>query len=182
MKKFKLLFLFVPIVFAVDWHQEVFYHEINQFRKDPLLYQKNHTDLVVRCTVPLDETYPPLQVVSILQESSSFQASTMASNECFVITHDTCPNYCWHFGTCSFQDRMDTFLRNTRHHNPLEIMIKGVKDPYKIFYQFLNSEPHCNHILNCHINSMGASFIRIDKNIFVADFVYISPNQDPLFL
>lgn len=169
------LFL-LPFLFLVkaDWHQDVFYQEINQFRQNPLLYQQNHSNLPVHCSVPLDETYPPLQIVSTLEESSFFQASSMASAECFVITHDTCPTECWRFGSCSFQDRMDWFLRDLRHHNSLEIMIKGMRNPYNIFYQFLNSEPHCNHILNCHINSMGASFIRKDKNIFVADLVYLS--------
>lgn len=170
-----LLCPLVPV--QTDWHQDVFYQEINQFRQNPLLYQQNHSGLIVHCSVPLDETYPPLHMDPHLEESSHFQASSMASYECTVITHETCPKDCWQFGSCSFQDRIDWFLRDVRHHNPLEIMTKGMRNPYNIFYQFLQSEPHCNHILNCHINSMGASFVRTDKNIFVADLIYLSSHN-----
>lgn len=169
-----LLFSFVSVVVRGDWHQDVFYQEINRFRHSPVAYQQNHTDVVVRCTSPLDESYHPLSVVEALQNSSSFQAWTLSTNACTDISHDTCPLYCDQFDSCSYMDRIDRFLQGMEHHNTLEILIKGPKNPYKIFHYFLESQPHCDHMLNCHINSMGARFSRVDKNVFVADFAYIS--------
>ena len=166
---------FVCLVVACgDWHQDVFYDEINRFRQSPIAYQQNHTDVVVRCTSPLDESYRPLIITGALQNSSSFQAWTLSTNACADISHDTCPLYCGMFDSCSFTNRIDRFLQGLNHHNTLEILIKGPKNPYKIFQYFLGSQPHCDHMLNCHINSMGASFSREDKNVFVADFAYIS--------
>ena len=174
-KQLALLFSFVCLVVrGHDWHREVFYDEIQRFRHSPVAYLQNHTDVVVRCTSPLDESYRPLRIVDALQNSSSFHAWTLSTNACADISHDTCPLYCDQFDSCSYMDRIDRFLQGTNHHNTLEILIKGPKNPYKIFHYFLGSQPHCDHMLNCHINSMGASFSRIDKNIFVADFAYIS--------
>ena len=174
-KKTLVLFCsFICLVVGGDWHQDVFYEEINRFRYSPLAYQQNHTDVVVRCTSPLDESYHPLWIMEALQNSSSFQAWTLSTNACTVISHETCPLYCVQFDSCSYIDRIDRFLQGINHHNTLEILIKGPKNPYKIFHYFLESQPHCDHMLNCHINSMGASFSHIDKNVFVADFAYIS--------
>lgn len=167
----KMVFMLFCVV-AADWHQDVFYQEMNKFRHSPLAYRQEH-DIPVQCTAPLDETYPPLQVVKKLENSSYFQALTMSSRDCPVVSHDTCAIYCSQFGGCSFQERADWFLQGVQYHNALEIMIMGPKNPLKIFHHFLNSEAHCDHILNCHINSMGASFAHTDKNIFVADFAYI---------
>lgn len=161
-----------PLTVVGEWHQDVFYQEINKFRASPTDYQKEH-DINILCTVPLEETYPPLKVVQQLENSSYFHASTIASNECPVVSHETCNIFCSQFGSCSFQDRVEWFLHNVPYHNALEIMILGPKDPLKIFHHFLASEAHCNHILNCHINSMGASFVHADRNIFVADFAYV---------
>lgn len=157
-----------------DWHEDVFYQEINRFRHSPVAYQRNHTDIAVRCTSPLDESYRPLIIVGALQNSSAFQAWTLSTQECVDISHDTCPLYCDSFESCSYTDRIDRFLQGIEHHNTLEILIKGPKNPYKIFQYFLESQPHCDHMLNCHINSMGASFSHVDKNVFVADFAYLS--------
>lgn len=157
-----------------DWHQDVFYDEINRFRQSPRLYQHDHPGVVVRCFSPLDETYPPLRVEEALLNSSHFQAWTLSSNkECPVVSHETCPPYCGMFGSCSTTDRIAHFLQGRDHHNILEILILGPKNPYKIFQHFLASQPHCDHMLNSHINSMGASFVHMDKNIFVADFAYL---------
>jgi len=172
------VFLFFLLSFSVvkcDWHREVFYQEINKFRNLPIAYRQNNSNVVIRCSGSLDETYPPLQFVEELENSSYFQASTLSSNECPVISHETCDLYCHEFGgSCSYMDRIEWFLQGKPNHNVLEILIKGPKNPYKMFQYFLESEAHCNHILNCHINSMGASFSHIDKNVFVADFAYIN--------
>lgn len=156
-----------------DTHRKIFYREMTEFRHDPFGYLKNHTGVQVRCTAPLGESYRPLHVSPLLEESSMFQSSTMASSECLEISHQTCPIYCHQFGDCSFQSRMDWFLRDTPNHNNLEIMIRGMKDPQRIFQQFLGSEKHCNHILDCHINAMGVSFSHADRNVMVADFSYL---------
>lgn len=169
--------LFGPWIWAMvrgDWHQDVFYEEINIFRHSPRQYQQNHTDVVIRCSGPLDEAYQPLRVAEALQNSSSFQAWTLSTKECPDISHDTCFLYCDLFSSCSYIDRIGRFLQDVEHHNILEILIKGPKNPYKMVHYFLGSQPHCDHILNSHINSMGAGFSRIDKNVFVADFAYIT--------
>lgn len=171
-----LFFLVLSSVGTCVWQRDVFYNEINKFRSFPIAYKQNNTDLIIRCSGPLDEIYQPLQVVEALENSSYFQASTISMNECPIVSHETCDLYCHQFGdSCSYLDRIEWFLGGTINHNILEILIKGPKNPYKIFQYFLESEAHCNHILNCHINSMGASFSHIDKNIFVADFAYINP-------
>lgn len=172
-----ILFLF-PVAIVSGQHRQVFYEEINKFRRDPRVYQQQHPGLIVRCTSSLDQSYLPLTVEHVLENSSYFQAETMSSNQCPVLTHETCDAYCWKFGGCSFQKRMDWFLHDVPHHNTLEIMIQGPKNPYKIFYSFLGSEPHCNHILNPNINVMGASFVRTDANVLVADLAFFSsPSQ-----
>jgi len=170
-----LSFVVSLVVCAGNWHQDVFYQEINTFRHSPSAYQKNHPEIVVHCSSPLDESYQPLRVDEALQNSSYFQAWTLSLQECPEISHDTCLSYCHQFQSCSYMDRIDQFLQGIKHHNTLEILIKGPKNPYTIFQYFLQSQPHCDHMLNCHINSMGASFSRVDKNVFVADFAYISP-------
>lgn len=170
-------FLFILCAFPFvqgDWHRNVFYEQVNKFRNSPRAYQQNHTDVVVRCSSPLDEFYLPLQMIGALENSSCFQALTLSRNKCVAISHETCPFYCGQFKSCSYLDRMEWFLQGIEHHNSLEILIKGPQNPYKIFHYFLESEPHCNHMLNGHINSMGASFSRVDKNVFVADFTYVS--------
>lgn len=156
-----------------NWHKQVFYEELNTFRMSPIAYQQNHPEVVIHCSFPLDETYRPLNILDELQNSSSFQARTVSQKEC-VVTHETCDLYCIQFGTCSYIDRINYFLQNIQHHNVLEILISGPKDPHQIFYYFLGSEPHCNHMLNAHINSVGASFSHIDRNVFVADFCYVN--------
>lgn len=169
----KLWILFLSImVSASDWGRDVFYQEINRFRASPLAYQQEH-GIKVRCTAPLDETYPTLQIHPVLENSSYFQASTLSSLDCPIVSHDTCYLYCQQFGGCTFLDRVGWFLHNVSSHNALEILMMGPKDPHKILYNFLGSERHCNHILNCHINSIGFSFVHIDRNIFVADLAYI---------
>lgn len=172
-KIFPIVLCFFPLTIGGEWHQDVFYEEINTFRHSPIAYQQNHTDLVVRCSFPLDETYPPLQVVEALENSSYFQAYTLSMKDC-PISHETCDLYCDLFPSCSYMDRIGSYIGSTTHHNILEILIQGPKNPYKIFHHFLASEPHCNHMINPHINSMGAYFHRIDRNVFVADFAYIS--------
>lgn len=170
----KLLLLGTLLVVAKGgWHRDIFYQEINKFRHSPTAYQKNHTDVSVRCSAPLNEYYHPLFVSDALENSSCFQAWTLSTREC-EISHDTCDRYCDEFGSCSHTDRMARFLQGIDYHNPLEILIRGPKNPYKIFYDFLESGPHCDHILNCHTNSMGASFSHTDKNVFVADFAYLA--------
>lgn len=154
-----------------NWHQDVFYEEVNRFRHSPIAYQRNHTDVPVRCSAPLDENYPPLRISGALENSSYFQAWALSSREC-AVSHDTCDLYCDEFGSCSHTDRVARFLQGIDYHNPLEILIAGPKNPYTIFYYFLGSAPHCDHILNCHINTMGAGFSHIDRNVFVADFAY----------
>lgn len=173
-KQLSLWLSWMSLVVRGDWHQDVFYEEINRFRHSPIAYQRNHTEVVMRCTSPSDESYPPLRVVEALQNSSFFQAWTLSTDACVEISHNTCPLYCDRFDSCSYMDRIDRFLQGMAHHNTLEILIKGPKNPYKIFQYFLGSQPHCDHMLNCHINSMGASFSHVDKNVFVADFAYIS--------
>lgn len=167
------LILLLLSVVRGDWHQDVFYDEINRFRQSPIVYQHDHPEIVVRCSSFLDETYSPLRVEEALQNSSYFQALTISSNACPVVSHETCPPYCHQFGDCSSTNRVSWFLQGRNYHNILEILIQGPKNPYKIFHHFLESQPHCDHILNTHINAMGSSFVHTDKNIFVADFVYI---------
>lgn len=163
--------LSLPLVLA-DWHQEVFYQEVNRFRASPQAYQQEH-NLPVRCSAPLGETYAPLQPHPLLENSSHFQASTMSSFDCPVVSHETCPSYCGPFGGCSFLTRIAWFLHDTPYHNPLEVLIMGPKNPYKIFAHFLNSPPHCDHILSTHINAMGCGFVHTDRNLFVADLAWI---------
>ena len=171
----KRILFTVSLLFVVRGnHQDIFYQEINKFRKSPIAYQQNHSDIIIRCSNYLEESYLPLQIRAELENSSSFQARTLSTNECPIISHETCESYCHQFESCSYLDRIQFFLEKKKYHNSLEILIKGSKNPYKIFQYFLESQPHCDHMLNCHINAMGCSFSDIDKNLFVADFAYIS--------
>lgn len=169
------MFVMFVVGLVSGQHRQVFYEEINKFRHDPRAYQQQHPGLIVRCTSSLDQSYIPLGVEHVLENSSYFQAETMSSHQCPTLSHETCDAYCWKFGGCQFQKRIDWFLQDVPHYsNTLEIMIQGPKNPYKIFHSFLGSEPHCNHILNPNINVMGASFVRTDSNVLVADLAYFS--------
>lgn len=174
-KNFLWGFIIVSSHVKGEWHREVFYEEVSQFRKSPNAYQEQHKDVVIRCTYPMGVSYPPLQISEALENSSYFQSWTLSTHDC-PISHETCYLYCHMFGeSCSYIDRIGWYLQNTEYHNILEILIKGPKNPYNLFYYFLGSEPHCNHILNPFINSMGATFSHTDKNVFVVDFAYIQP-------
>lgn len=158
---------------AVAAAEEIFYNELNLFRADPVAYQRARPGLEVKCSVPLNEAYTPLNVSTLLEGTALFQAATMASNQCPVVSHDTCAPHCAEMGGCGFETRIRYFLgAATKYHNPLEILIQGPKNPVRAFHMFLASQPHCDHILNCHINTMGAALVRADKNILVADMAY----------
>ena len=152
--------------------EAVFYVEINKFRYSPIEYMDTY-NVPVACTSPLDKSYKPLSISSDLESSSAFQASTMSLNECSEITHDTCDLYCDRFPSCSYLDRISSFLSGENHDNITEILTKGPNNPYHVFHWFLASEGHCEHMISPDVNSMGANFTRIDKNIFVVDFAYI---------
>lgn len=170
--KWKNIFpLLVVAIADADWHKEVIYTEINKFRSYPVAYLYDHPNIRCRCSEPLDKHYNLLNVSRNLENSSHFHAETSASEQCPIVSHSTCILYCDRFGGCSFINRIAWFLRGVSHYNhTFEIMMLGPKNPYKIFYEFLHSQKHCNHILNPNINSMGASFAHGNKNIFVADF------------
>ena len=154
--------------------ESIFYRELNLFRASPSAYQHANPGLEVRCSVPLNEVYVPLNVSTLLEGSALFQATTMSSNQCPVVSHETCAPYCAEMGGCGFETRIRYFLGGAiKHHNPLEVLIQGPKNPVKAFHMFLASKEHCNHILNCHINMMGAALVRSDKNILVADLAYV---------
>lgn len=153
--------------------EDVFYGELNLFRADPTAYKNAHPGLEVRCSVPLSEKYLPLNVSTLLEGTALFQAATMSSNQCPVVSHETCAPHCAEMGGCGFETRIRYFLgAATKHHNPLEVLIQGPKNPVKAFHMFLASQPHCDHILNCHINTVGAALVRSDKNVLVADMAY----------
>ena len=159
---------------SAGWREDAFYQELNLFRKDPSSYQQSHSELNVRCSAPLEETYAPLNVSVFLEASSLFHASSISSYACPVVSHETCAPYCARFGGCGVEKRIGSFLTSVKYHNPFEILIVGPKDPIKCFHLFLESKNHCDHMLSCHANSVGASFIHTDRNALVADFAYIS--------
>lgn len=158
---------------AMETAEELFYHELNTFRADPTAYQRARPGLEVRCSVPLNEAYAPLNVSALLEGSALFQAATVSSNQCPIVSHETCAPHCAEMGGCGFETRIRHFLEGAvKYHNPLEVLIQGPKNPVRAFHMFLGSQPHCDHILNCHINTMGAALVRADKNILVADLAY----------
>lgn len=166
--------MMVAAVVAADGPVDVFYGELNLFRADPTGYKNAHPGLEVRCSVPLNEAYAPLNVSTLLEGTALFQAATMSTDQCPVVSHETCAPHCAEMGGCGFETRIRYFLgAATKYHNPLEVLIQGPKNPVKAFHMFLASQPHCDHILNCHINSVGAALVRSDKNVLVADMAYL---------
>lgn len=163
-------------VSLMDEQQDSIYSEINAFRANPVAYIKSR-NYQCKCTQPLHESYRQLNVSVELEKSSYFQAYTISSNEC-PISHETCFPYCGQFGGCSHINRMQSFLGGRQAHDLSEILIRGSSKVPKIMGLFLNSEGHCNHLLNCHLNAMGASFSHRDKNVVVVDLCYFEDNND----
>lgn len=167
-----LILALAPSTLADD-PVDSFYGELNRFRADPIAYWDANPEVRIACSVPMGEEYAPLNVSALLEGSALFQAATMATNQCPVVSHETCAPYCAEMGGCGFETRIRHFLGGAvAHHNPLEVLIQGPKDPIRAFHMFLESRPHCDHILNCHVNTMGAALVRADKNVLVADMAY----------
>ena len=147
--------------------RSIFYSEVNEFRSDPHGYA-NKNDLLINCSDDVKSTYKPLTISEALERASDFQASTLAGNECPIISHDTCEKYRERFGnTSDYLHRIQSFINST---NINEILIKGVKNPYKAMMLFMNSPGHCNRLIDEDTNLMGASFVQKDKNLVVVDF------------
>lgn len=174
----RVLFVLMGGLFASlvcgQTREEVLYQELNLFRKDPLQYSQSN-GFRLECTPPIDPSYEQLRVEHNLERSAQFHASTMASWECPVISHETCPAYCHLFhDSCSYEDRIRAFLEPTPSSNINEILIKGPKNPRRIMELFLGSKGHCNHMLDKNINSMGANYTHLQKSVFVVDFAKIN--------
>lgn len=176
----KILYYFgvwLAAVMAVTEKEKQMYNEINLFRNDPLGYSRTN-NVHVACTLPLTDRYSRLKISPELERSSVFQARTLASFECGQINHQTCPAYCYMFGgDCSHIARMESFLAPKKGREMSEILVMGPKNATKIMGYFLGSTGHCNHILSPKINSMGASFQHVDRNVFVVDLCFIEPSH-----
>ena len=98
----------MPIINRTTIHD--IYREVNKFRADPRTYCDTlNWDLA--CVTEMVAPRMPLQVLEELEEASSFQANTMATDECPDISHDTCAAYCYLFGdSCSYDDRVKSFM------------------------------------------------------------------------
>ena len=137
---------------------EEIYEQVNQFRSNPSQFLDLHS-WPHRCTRPLDQAYPPLDI------SPGLEAATLwsATHQCEpIISHDTCGVYCGLFnGSCSYQDRIAHFVEVR---NPGEILVKGPKRPLK---NAIAKQGHCNHLLNPDIDVMGGAIV---GNLFMLAF------------
>lgn len=177
------LFFFFPLIFSVlgvtnNTMELQFYLEMTSFRENPVTYAQNN-NWQLSCSVKSD-TLCPLRVVTALEVSSLFQASNIGTDECPEVRHATCPTYCHLFeNSCGPTERILWFMNEYTDEgysvrNVSEILIEGPKHVHKIMEIFVESEGHCNHMLDPNINVMGAAFKHNNANIFVADFAYCS--------
>jgi hypothetical protein len=140
------------------------YQELNSFRQDPARYT---SDRGWQLTCSQRGPHEPLEVLGSLEESSAFHARTLASNECFRISHDTCPQYCYLFGdSCSFLDRIYSYT-GPGYCSAQEVLILGRRRPIVILQELVESGGHCDIINGDSVNFMGGSLIKLDKTIFV---------------
>lgn len=148
-----------------DSAEGVIYRELNEFRADPSGYATRR-GITVSCR---DRSpHPALEIVTELETAAYFQASTLASKECTLISHATCDQYCHLFGSCSYLDRVRSFVGPDREYTDVgEVLVKGVKNPLRIVEFLLGSQGHCDHINNANRNSMGAALLHVDKTVFV---------------
>jgi hypothetical protein len=181
---FLLVCLFIAHVFTVnsvsnDTMELEFYLEMGLFRRDPVKYaQENHWRL--SCDVKSPSPLFPMKVMTALEVSSRFQASNVGTVECPTVSHATCPEYCHLFNnSCGASERILWFMNEYMDEgyvvrNTSEILVQGPKRVRKIMELFVESEGHCNHMLDPNINIMGATFKHNNVNIFVANFAYCS--------
>lgn len=165
-----LLLLFVT-VFSQSTFEGVIFEELNKCRQNPTVFIEKK-GYVLSCNydgAPLE----PFKLIPQLTSLSSFQASTLASNECVEISHDTCSKYCSVFSSCSFYDRVTYFMGNVSYSNPQEVLVKGPKNPLKIVELFLSHEGHCKHILSKDLNAIGATHVKKDKSVSVVTMAYV---------
>lgn len=150
------------------------YDEVNKLREDPWAYI-HEMGWSLSCHVPQGASYQPLTVVHELEESSQFQAFTLAHREC-ALSHETCLDYCYLFGgDCSHIQRIQHFLGGRYTQGILsEVLISGPKKPHRLIELFLKSEGHCKHLLEPSLNSMGANFTHVHRNVFVLDLAELN--------
>lgn len=150
---------------------EYFYRHVNLFRTDPYGYQTLY-NITIGCTDTIQPTHPVYEHPCLVT-ASWFQSWSQSFANCTHISHQTCPIYCHLFcNDCSYIARFDHYCPD--HDDRIaEILIKGPRQPERIFHEFLRSPHHCNHILQPDFNSIGCTFHDHDYNIFVCDLAYL---------
>lgn len=165
----KFIFFFIPSLILAGNIENQFITLVNMFRTDPIGY-KTKFNVIVDCQNSLYVSYKILMESEELNNASYFQANTLSYNNCTIISHNTCSLYCNQFqNSCDYYSRIQSFCPSYATEFA-EILTKGPKNIQKIFNLFLDSQGHCDHILLPNIDSIGCSFQRNDKNIFVSEF------------
>ena len=165
-------FFCLPLVSAFADEMEEIYREVNAFRASPVQYclEKKWG---IACDIDISGPRSPLRVIPELEQASGFQASTLASDECLQVSHDTCSTYCYLFGSCDYQMRIGSFMGDVRFDTIREVLIKGVWRPQRILKLLIGSTGHCNDVLDGETTAMGATLIRDAKTVFVLTMVRV---------
>lgn len=164
-------FFFMNALHASTNMENEFKFIINMFRSNPLRFVKTF-NLSASCNIQIDQHLLMLYNDRDLDQAALFQAKTLSFNNCSQINHLTCNLYCKNFGSCDPFVRINSFL-SKNHDNICEILIKGAQNAMSIFIDFLSSQEHCEIMMNKYVSSIGVSFQKHDKNMFVGVFANI---------
>lgn len=168
-KLFAVLFWASCVSSAPENPLILFYEELNLFRQDPVGYAESR-GYHMACVTSGNNNR--LERSMALEAASRFHAESLARSDCPVIGHSTCAKYCYMFGGCSYIDRIKSFLGpSVKTCEINEVLVKGVKNPYRLMEVLLSSEGHCLHISHDDMDVMGAYIVHIEKTVFVLSLV-----------
>jgi len=142
---------------------EEIYALVNEFQAAPRRFVQER-GWHAGCSRSLEVSYDPLVVLPQLEEGADWQVHHL---DCGFISHETCPQYCHLFGSCSASDRIESFMAPTKVANPNEVLVQGPKRPLK---HLIAKEGHCDHLLSPEANAMGGAIV---GNLFIMSLVWL---------